>query len=109
MNVDQMCEHKRTVIWEPHLAGARKCIDCEMVYNPNYTSPWFYEPPSIEEQLAAERARSAELADALERLDAWQGQQSCNASVYEISDDEFMVMQHIIHKALEKKYRESGI
>lgn len=41
------CQHKNTQIWEPHLAGARKCLDCDMVYNPNrrYSgkSVWFYE------------------------------------------------------------------
>lgn len=34
------CEHKRTKIWEPHLAGARKCLDCDMVYNPNMSPQW---------------------------------------------------------------------
>lgn len=34
------CEHKRTVIWEPHLAGARKCQDCGMVYGPGRTPQW---------------------------------------------------------------------
>ena len=30
------CNHKNTKICEPHLAGARKCTYCDMVYNPNY-------------------------------------------------------------------------
>lgn len=38
-----MCDHKRTQIWEPHLAGARKCLDCLMVYNPNREPAWFIE------------------------------------------------------------------
>lgn len=37
------CEHKKTEIWEPHLAGARKCLDCKMVYNPNRSPSWFCE------------------------------------------------------------------
>lgn len=37
------CNHNKTVIWEPHLAGARKCLDCKMVYNPNRSPAWFYE------------------------------------------------------------------
>ena len=42
------CKHKNTQIWEPHLAGARKRRDCNMVYNPNFTPNWFYEkPPKI--------------------------------------------------------------
>lgn len=46
------CEHKKTQIWEPHLAGARKCNDCGMVYNPNRNPQWFFEGPSVEERLA---------------------------------------------------------
>lgn len=38
-----MCVHTNTQIWEPHLAGARKCKDCGMVYNPNHTPQWFFE------------------------------------------------------------------
>lgn len=34
------CAHKNTKIWEPHLAGARKCLDCGMVYNPNRSPSW---------------------------------------------------------------------
>lgn len=34
------CAHKNTKIWEPHLAGARKCLDCNKVYNPNRTPKW---------------------------------------------------------------------
>ena len=49
------CEHKNTQIWEPHLAGARKCKDCGMVYNPNRAyvnkDPWYFEGLSTEEQL----------------------------------------------------------
>lgn len=37
------CSHKRTKIWEPHLAGARKCLDCEKVYNPNREPNWKIE------------------------------------------------------------------
>ncbi len=29
------CKHERTKIWEPHLAGARKCLDCGWVKSPN--------------------------------------------------------------------------
>lgn len=43
------CKHKNTRMWEPHLAGARKCLDCEMVYNPNTNPQWQFEEPSLEE------------------------------------------------------------
>ncbi len=54
------CEHRRTEIWEPHLAGARKCLDCKMVYNPNHTPSWFIEPPSQDEIIKQLRAELAE-------------------------------------------------
>ncbi len=41
------CKHLQTKIWEPHLAGARKCLDCDMVYNPNHNPSWHVEPPSM--------------------------------------------------------------
>jgi len=31
------CQHLNTKISEPHLAGARRCIDCGWHYNPNRT------------------------------------------------------------------------
>lgn len=37
------CDHVNTKIWEPHLARARKCIDCGAVYNPNRTPNWQHE------------------------------------------------------------------
>ena len=37
------CEHKNKIIWAPHLAGAKKCIDCNMVYNPNMNPRWHHE------------------------------------------------------------------
>lgn len=37
------CKHDNHQIWEPHLAGARKCLDCGMVYNPNSDPSWMYE------------------------------------------------------------------
>jgi len=37
------CSHSNTKIWEPHLAGAKKCLDCGMVYNPNHKPSWFFE------------------------------------------------------------------
>lgn len=65
------CPHNETVIWEPHLAGARKCKACGMVYNPNMSyagkDPWFFEPPS-------ERERIKKLLDVLKKVDAsWNG------------------------------------
>lgn len=33
--MNENCSHKNTQIWEPHLAGARKCKDCGWVKNPN--------------------------------------------------------------------------
>lgn len=40
-------------MWEPHLAGARKCIDCGWVYNTNVGyvtgNPWFDEDAEIVE------------------------------------------------------------
>jgi len=50
------CKHEKTRIWEPHLAGARKCLGCGWVKNPNRAycgKPiWFDEDA---EQEAAER------------------------------------------------------
>ncbi len=40
------CQHKRTRMWEPHLAGARKCEDCGLVKNPNKGEHWFCEHPT---------------------------------------------------------------
>lgn len=40
------CRHSRTEMWEPHLAGARKCKDCGMVYNPNMGG-WHHEDSFI--------------------------------------------------------------
>jgi hypothetical protein len=37
------CKHERTQIWEPHLAGARKCLNCGMIYNPNRSPAWQLE------------------------------------------------------------------
>lgn len=41
--IKQGCAHKNTEIWEPHLAGARRCLDCKMVYNPNCTPAWSHD------------------------------------------------------------------
>jgi hypothetical protein len=35
LGVGVKCAHKNTVISEPHLAGARRCLDCNAYYNPN--------------------------------------------------------------------------
>lgn len=40
----EICQHKNTRMWEPHLAGARKCNDCGWEYNPNMTPKWHPEP-----------------------------------------------------------------
>lgn len=37
------CLHRNTKIWEPHLAGARKCLDCGRVKNPNRNPQWDFE------------------------------------------------------------------
>jgi len=60
------CTHKNTKIWEPHLAGARKCVDCGMVFNPNRryfnpnASPWFDEDAENEAKERAEYERLKE-------------------------------------------------
>jgi hypothetical protein len=46
-DVKAHCNHTRTKIWEPHLAGARKCLDCDMVYNPNRNPVWQFEKELI--------------------------------------------------------------
>jgi hypothetical protein len=53
------------------------------------------------------RAENKRMGEALEKLDEWQGQIGCNASVYEIDDYTFGTMQMIIHEAL-SKYRGKG-
>lgn len=40
---EKECLHTKTQIWEPHLAGARKCLSCNMVYNPNRSPRWQLE------------------------------------------------------------------
>jgi len=44
------CKHENTIIWEPHLAVARKCTDCKMVYNPNMGG-WHTEGPSDKQRI----------------------------------------------------------
>jgi len=45
------CKHTNTKIWEPHLAGARKCSDCGWVKSPNRAyaggALWFDEEAEI--------------------------------------------------------------
>lgn len=55
------CIHVKTKMWEPHLAGARKCLDCERVYNPNCTPNWFFEGPTDQERIEVLREESAKL------------------------------------------------
>jgi len=56
------CEHKNTQMWEPHLAGARKCLDCGWVKSPNREylggELWFDEDAEKEE---AEKAQYEKL------------------------------------------------
>ena len=47
INLNEECKHTNTIMWEPHLAGARKCMDCGRVRNPNMGSDWFYEKKVI--------------------------------------------------------------
>lgn len=37
------CQHKNTKVWEPHLAGARKCLDCGFEKY-STSGPWVKEP-----------------------------------------------------------------
>lgn len=37
------CQHKNTKIWEPHLAGARKCLDCGKVKYRASSTEWVVE------------------------------------------------------------------
>lgn len=68
------CKHEKTQIWEPHLAGARKCLACGMVYNPNRAyankDPWFFEPPSLEEQIEDLKAKLAQSEEKRSKLRA---------------------------------------
>jgi len=45
------CKHENSKIWEPHLAGARKCLDCGMVKEPNRAYDggklWDYEESEL--------------------------------------------------------------
>lgn len=49
---------------------------------------------------ALARKEAEALVEALEYLDRWQGERSCNASVYEIDDDTFELLQFTVHQAL---------
>lgn len=62
------CEHKRTIIWEPHLAGARKCRDCGQVYNPNCKPQWFFERPSESVRLSLALKREEKLMQGFSNL-----------------------------------------
>lgn len=46
------------------------------------------------------RAEAEKLAEALEKLDTWQGNRPCDGSVYSITDDDFENLQSTIHAAL---------
>lgn len=37
------CTHANTKIWEPHLAGARKCLDCKRVKSSGSSHDWYFE------------------------------------------------------------------
>lgn len=65
------CSHKDTKIWEPHLAGARKCLICGMVYNPNCSPSWFYEKMPIEEQLRVAKRLIMRAAGNTMSADEW--------------------------------------
>jgi len=62
------CEHKRSKIWEPYLAGARKCLDCGWVKSPNRQycggELWFDEEAEEEQ---AERAQYERLKKKYEK------------------------------------------
>ncbi len=62
------CQHLKQQMWEPHLAGARKCYDCGMVYNPNHTPNWFFEPPSLQEQIAKLTRENAAFREVLDEI-----------------------------------------
>lgn len=48
INIEPLeCQHEKTRMWEPHLAGARKCLDCGLVYNKNINK-WYCEHPNEE-------------------------------------------------------------
>ena len=53
----EKCSHSKTKIWEPHLAGARKCLACDWVYNPNHEPAWFDEDKEEEDAEKAEYER----------------------------------------------------
>ena len=61
------CKHEDSRIWEPHLAGARKCNDCGWVKSPNRAyagcALWFDEEKELEE---AERKKLEELKEKYE-------------------------------------------
>lgn len=41
--IPNLCRHEKTVMTEPHLAGARKCLGCGAIYNPNRAPNWQME------------------------------------------------------------------
>lgn len=65
--MNEHCEHKRTVMWEPHLAGARKCTDCKMVYNPNMNPSWHFELPPLQERYDDLKAQLKTRDEAIEK------------------------------------------
>lgn len=63
-DISEKCKHTNTKIWEPHLAGARKCLSCDMVYNPNMGG-WYVEEPSIETQLSNLKSKHEKVLEML--------------------------------------------
>jgi len=68
--------------------------DCFMLENKRFQE--------LQEEYLIKKAQLNVAEQALIKLDKWQGKQSCNASVYEVTDDEFSDLQFIIHDAFAK-------
>lgn len=47
------CKHGNTLIWEPHLAGARKCADCGMVKD-RTDGEWYLPPLKTDQKISLE-------------------------------------------------------
>lgn len=84
-----MCEHINTVIWEPHLAGARKCLGCGKVYNPNLKPNWQFEfsedDPIIklEKEIDYYKQRSENYKNDIHKNYRWRVEQQIKISKFE--------------------------
>lgn len=77
INVEPLkCQHTNTKIWEPHLAGARKCLDCELVWN-NNVGEWRCEHPKEKIKIFPYAALAQDRRQETQDKIPWQARYEC--------------------------------